>query len=345
MVKIEIIPHEFNFRIPATTSRNTLKTHRSHLIKVCDEKVPNVCGWGEAAPLPLLSIDHLPDFEEIIRNRAEQLMSGVALDDLDLVGLPSLRFAFETAFNDLKNGGVHKIFDTDFYTGESIKINGLVWMGDLRTMLDEALIKARAFDTIKFKVGALDFDEECIMIESFRKQFSSSTHVLRLDANGAFALDDALKKLNELKRFDIHSIEQPIHQGQWDAMEEICAKSPIDIALDEELIGVDPHTKGQALIQKIKPQFLILKPTLLGGFSIADQWIKLAEKNNAKWWATSALEGNVGLNAIAQWVSQYKNPLPQGLGTGQLYTNNFVSPLEVKGGELRYRQGVHWQLV
>ncbi|MDG1046497.1 MAG: o-succinylbenzoate synthase, partial [Bacteroidia bacterium] len=115
-----------------------------------------------------------------------------------------------------------------------------------------------------------------------------------------------------------------------------CAESPIDIALDEELIGLNVYEEANKMIKHIHPKYLILKPNLIGGLSISDEWIKWAHKHNLGWWATSALESNVGLNAIVQWVSTYQNPLHQGLGTGSLFSNNFPSRLKIERGQMRY---------
>jgi L-alanine-DL-glutamate epimerase-like enolase superfamily enzyme len=204
-------------------------------------------------------------------------------------------------------------------------------------MYDEAIQKIQAgFNVIKIKVGALDFDEECRLLEKIRQQYSAFKITLRVDANGAFAPDDALEKLNDLKRFELHSIEQPISVGQWDWMQKISSESPIDIALDEELIGLNVYEEADKMIKHIKPTYLILKPNLIGGLSLSDEWIRYAQRNNVGWWATSALESNVGLNAIAQWVNKYDNPLHQGLGTGSLFTNNFPSRLKIEHGHMRY---------
>jgi L-alanine-DL-glutamate epimerase-like enolase superfamily enzyme len=210
-------------------------------------------------------------------------------------------------------------------------------------MLKQAFEKIESgFNCIKFKVGAIDFDEECRMLEAIRKKYSSFNIEIRLDANGAFKNDEALHQLKELSRFDIHSIEQPIKPKQLDLMQELCKKSTIAIALDEELIGVDVERDGKKLLRYINPQFIILKPTLIGGFSLSEKWIHFATEMNIGWWATSALESNIGLNAIAQWTSSLDTNLPQGLGTGGLYSNNIPSPLVVKNGFLFYDVNKSW---
>lgn len=331
---------ELAFKKPARTSRGEMLTHTAYIIRL---QQGNRIGYGEAAPLKGLSIDDRPDFEQKLKECCLFINDGCPVDVLDLSAFPSLKFAFETALLSLNFDADFKVFDTAFFTGGPIDINGLVWMNTKTEMLEEAFSKAeQGFDCIKFKVGALDFDDECRMLESFRKRYSAFKITLRLDANGAFSTDDVLEKLKELSRFDIHSIEQPIKAKQEDWMQEICAKTSIDIALDEELIGVDVVNDGLTLLKKIKPHYIILKPTLLGGFTNSDAWIRLARQKNIGWWATSALESNIGLNAIAQWCSTYENPLPQGLGTGGLYTNNIQSPLVISKGKLLVNSALSW---
>lgn len=339
------IKRELEFNFSARTSRGEMKTHASYLIWVMHPSDLNLRGWGEAAPLPGLSVEANEDFEELLNAVIELLNEGHLSHELDWKQAPSIQFAIETAQLDLWNGGNQVLFDNPFSTGKPIRINGLVWMDELPKMLEQAKEKAIAgYDCIKFKIGAHDFDAECRMLEAFRKEFAAADVEIRLDANGAFAVEDALHKLKELNRFGIHSIEQPIKAGQPDALEEICAKSQVRIALDEELIGLDPEEQGANLIHLVKPAYLVLKPTLLGGMMMSAKWTRLADAYNIGWWATSALESNVGLNAIAQWVSVRPNPLAQGLGTGQLYKNNIPSPLKAEKGQLHYLAGNHWEL-
>ncbi len=320
------------FKRPATTSRLTLKEHTVYYIFLTKN---NITGTGEAAPLKGLSVDDVPDFELRLQAICDQINQGIAIENIDLTNLPSIQFALETALLDLQNGGRKILFDTSFTRSEKpILMNGLVWMNDSRTMLTEAFEKVElGYTTIKFKVGALDFDEECRMLESFRKRYNEWKVEIRLDANGAFPNSDALQMLKDLNRFHIHSMEQPIKAGKWEAMQELCAMTPIAIALDEELIGQKPDTK---MLLFIKPKYLVLKPTLLGGLRVADEWISICKKLEIGWWVTSALESNIGLNAIAQWVSQFDNPLPQGLGTGGLYVKNWEMPLQIYEGNLHY---------
>lgn len=341
-MKLQIFSYQLEFIKPATTSRGSMNYHEVYYIQISDGIKK---GIGEAAPLKGLSTDYhtIKEGLKLLKNYYEE---GVSMQDI-LVALndfPAIKFAFETALYDYNNEGKHIIYNTDF-TSENrpIEINGLVWMSDSKSMLDEALKKIeQGFTTIKFKVGSLDFDEECRMIEQVRKHYNSWKISIRLDANGAFENDYALEKLNEFKRFDIHSIEQPIKAVQWEWMEELVSKSPIAIALDEELIGVNIYNDAEQLLKKIKPPYIIIKPTLLGGFENSDLWVKLAEKYCNGWWATSALESNIGLNAIAQWASKSKNPMPQGLGTGLLYKNNLSSPLELQNGHILYHPQGKW---
>lgn len=336
--------HRLEFKNAVRTSRNELKTHDVFYVRLqrlTDHKIT----YGEAAPLKGLSIDDVPGFEQKLQWFCGAINDGVKPADLDFENYPSIGFAFETALLAMKHQEAFKLFDTTFYTNaQAIAINGLVWMSETGTMLQEALEKsAKGFDTIKFKVGALDFDAECRMLELFRKRYHSFKITLRLDANGAFANNDALEQLKELSRFDIHSIEQPVKAGQPEIMQEICAKSKIPVALDEELIGVNVINNSAELLNYINPAYIILKPTLLGGLQKSDVWIQAANKNNIGWWATSALESNIGLNAITQWASTYNNQLPQGLGTGGLYVNNIESPLKVDSGKIYYA-GPQWDL-
>ena len=337
MYSYSLEKYELKFKIPAKTSRNVFTKRGIFLITLSNTQTGQE-GIGEASPLSLLSVDDVPDYQAVLEKKLQEFCEVGSLDLLSLDSYPSIRFGIETALLNMSADSEGVIFNSDFTARKKpIPINGLVWMNDSAKMYDEAIQKIQAgFDVIKIKVGTLDFDEECRLLENIRKQFSAFKITLRVDANGAFAPDDALEKLNELKRFDLHSIEQPIASGQWDWMQKICAESPIDIALDEELIGLNVYEEANKMIKHIHPKYLILKPNLIGGLSISDEWIKWALKYNLGWWATSALESNVGLNAIAQWVSTYQNPLHQGLGTGSLFSNNFPSRLKIERGQMRY---------
>jgi len=329
--------HKLKFNKPAKTSRNVFEEKQHWLVKIWDITKPEVIGIGEAAPIELLSPDYSNDLGQIIESKLDQLIDGLRFEDLDFEKLPSVKFAIESALLDLENGGKQIYFKSNYLAGKPIPINGLVWMNNLNEMLEEAVTKVDyGFECIKFKVGSHDFDAECRFLEQFRKTKQGKNVTIRLDANGAFLPNEALEKLNDLNRFNIHSIEQPIKANQMDDMAKICKESKINIALDEELIGISTNEQIK-MLKVIKPQFIILKPTLLGGFKDSDQWISLANNFNIGWWATSALEGNYGLNAIAQWVGKFDINLYQGLGTGTLYENNFKTFSEIRNGELFYK--------
>ena len=246
------------------------------------------------------------------------------------------------ALKDLEIEGENILFPSEFTQGnDSIEINGLVWMGKSDFMRKQIIEKIEAgFSCIKLKIGAIDFDKEIELIKSIRKEFSEKDIEIRVDANGAFAVDNALEKLKILSEYGLHSIEQPIKQGQLEEMTRLCKQTPLPIALDEELISVNKFDKKRTLLQTIKPQYIILKPSLTGGFKASEEWIKIAQQNDIGWWITSALESNIGLNAIAQWTYTLGNKMPQGLGTGQLYKNNFDSPLYIKNGQLNFSYSI-----
>jgi L-alanine-DL-glutamate epimerase-like enolase superfamily enzyme len=252
----------------------------------------------------------------------------------------------ETAFKSLRAQDPFQLFDTPFSKGEkSIPINGLIWMGDTNFMRSQIKEKLKdGFSCIKMKIGAIDFASEIALLKNIRKEFTAQEIALRVDANGAFSPKGSLEKLKQLAALDIHSIEQPIKQGQWEEMARLCEQSPLAIALDEELIGVFTEEKKIKLLDTIKPQYVILKPSFIGGFRGADRWIALAAEKGIDWWVTSALESNVGLNAIAQYTSTKNSILPQGLGTGNLYTNNVPSPLDVDHGAILYNIAAQWGL-
>jgi len=330
------------FKFPAGTSRGVLLHKPSSFLLL--EK-DGVKGIGECSTIPNLSIDPVETYSEKLEEVCRLLNEGGDLDSIDLSLFPSIAFGLETALLDLKAKGSKCLFPSAFTQGETgIPINGLVWMGDKDFMQKQILEKIAAdYHCIKLKVGALDFETELDIISGIRQQFSPEDIELRLDANGGFTPTDALEKLEKLAAFHIHSIEQPIKQKQFEAMAELCQQSPIPIVLDEELIGVQSADK-EFILEKIKPAYIILKPSLVGGFRQSEEWIRLAEKHNIAWWITSALEANIGLNAIAQWTYTLNSPLPQGLGTGQLYHNNIPSPLAIENAELFYKPDVDWDL-
>jgi len=330
------------FKFPAGTSRGVLLHKPSSFIIL--EK-DGVKGIGECSTIPNLSIDPVETYSERLEDVCRLLNEGVDPGSIDLSLFPSIAFGLETALLDLAAHGSKCLFPSAFTQGEAgIPINGLVWMGDKDFMQKQISEKiAAGYHCIKLKVGAIDFETELEIISDIRRQFSPGDIELRLDANGGFTPTDALEKLEKLAAFNIHSIEQPIKQKQFEAMAELCKQSPIPIVLDEELIGVKPADK-EFILEKIKPAYIILKPSLVGGFRQSEEWIRLAEKHNIAWWITSALEANIGLNAIAQWTYTLNSQLPQGLGTGQLYHNNIPSPLVIDNAKLFYKPEVDWDV-
>jgi O-succinylbenzoate synthase len=355
-LKASFKKHTLQFKFEAGTSRGVLKNKDTWFIQVWDENDPLKIGIGECGPLKGLSIDDRPDLEKKLTEVCRQVESISDLDlfdidwlsSFDLTEFPSIIFALETAFLDLLNGAKRQLFKTSFSQGLSgIHINGLVWMGDEDFMIQQIREKiAAGFSCIKIKIGAIDFDKECSVLSFIRKKYSSDKIIIRADANGAFSPSEALGKLNILSQYEIHSIEQPIKAGQEDPMKDLCARSPIAIALDEELIGIRSYEDKKKLIEKIRPSFLIIKPTLLGGFHASQEWIELAESTKTGWWITSALESNIGLNSIAQFTSSYPqtSSIPQGLGTGQIYHNNIESSLVIKMGSLYCDPNKKWDL-
>jgi o-succinylbenzoate synthase len=229
--------------------------------------------------------------------------------------------------------------------GSFVPINGLVWMNSREAMEQQARQKAaEGFDTVKFKVGALDWSQELSLLETIRSEFSHEKLRIRLDANGAWSALEAQAKLAQLVQFDIEFIEQPIAPGQATEMARLCQESPVPIALDEELIGKPFDHQKFSLLEEIQPQAIVLKPSLLGGLGQCHQWVKMAEDAGISWWITSMLESNLGLNAICQLAAQYRPVLHQGLGTGKIYTNNIPSPLKVIRGEMHYQPGEPWDV-
>lgn len=342
----------FTFNFVARTSRGRMTNRTSWFVKIWDEAKPEIFGLGECAPLPGLSKDDNPEFEQMLTSCLEKISAltlnhSTLLDDVSSLvpsGFPSIVFGLETALLDLQNGGKRIIFNNSFLQSKPIPINGLVWMGDLDVMLQQASIKIEeGFHCIKVKVGGLNFEKECDILQYIRKKYFREDITLRLDANGAFKVDEALYKLYDLSKYKIHSIEQPIKPGQPE-LEELCRKSPIPIALDEELIGVESVDDKTTMLNRIKPQFIIIKPTLHGGIKGSQEWIAVAESLGIGWWITSALESNIGLNAICQLTANYPIQLPQGLGTGMLYEDNVPSPLEVARGEIFYNPKLVWEV-
>jgi len=351
----------FNFAFAARTSRGPMQDKTSWFIRLWDDSRPDIYGLGECGPLPYLSKEFTPEFEGMLT----EYVAGIQTRELSLPAdgwnnlssmkeffeahqIPreysSITFALETALLDLVNGGTRQIFKNKFAEENPIPINGLVWMGGLDFMLQQVEIKIRdGYKCVKLKVGGLDFEKECDVLQYIRRKYFRDNIEIRLDANGAFKKDEALQKIQNLKRFQVHSIEQPIKPGLAE-MEALCRDSPIPIALDEELTGRVKRDEKEELLKRLKPHFVILKPTLHGGLSGCSEWIEIAVKQGIGWWMTSALESNIGLNAIAQFTAQYPVTIPQGLGTGQIYTNNFPSPLEPLKGFLHHQSKEAWDL-
>lgn len=340
MMQAKFVKHTLTFKHPSGTSRGILTTKDSWFLILTDH---GKRGIGECSILRGLSHDDRPDFEDTLKEFCVQINRGQPL--MDLTQWPAIKIGYETALLSLKASNPYELFPSLFSEGKkAIPINGLVWMGSFDFMKEQIdSLLARDFDCIKIKIGAIDFDEELRLISQLRSRYDENTITIRVDANGAFAPEDALNKLNQLSAFQIHSIEQPIAVNQWELMSSLCQKSPIPIALDEELIGVFDSETQSKLLSQIQPQYVIFKPSLLGGFSNTQQWINLAQQHDVDWWVTSALESNIGLNAIAQWTYTQNLTLPQGLGTGSLFVNNIDSSLVIKKGCLWNDNSIPWK--
>jgi len=332
-----------NFKRPSGTSRGVMTEKETWFIIL---EHGGKKGIGECGILRGLSADDRPDYEEKLQWTCANIHLGKDKLWNELLEFPSIQFGIEMAFLSLESENPFLLFPSDFTTGnKSIEINGLVWMGEegfMKQQIEEKL--ANGFRCIKLKIGAIDFDKELQLLRFIRQHFTAEQIEIRVDANGAFDLNEALYKLNQLSEFELHSIEQPVQKNNTDSMSELCETTPFPIALDEELIGIFTLEEKENLLLKIKPQFIILKPSFVGGFKGTKEWITLAEKYNIGWWITSALESNIGLNAISQWTFTLNNPMPQGLGTGALYTNNFDCPLIVSKGQLWYNPELDWHL-
>jgi O-succinylbenzoate synthase len=329
------------FKQPAGTSRGVLKTKNTwFLIIDTGEKK----GVGEVNMFQGLSIDDRPDFEEKLQWTCDH----INLPPVEMMGelqqWPSILLGYEMAIKSLQSNDPFTLFPSMFTEGQdAISINGLVWMGNPDFMMQQLEEKlASGFHCIKMKIGAIDFDAEMGLLKLIRSRFRESEITIRVDANGAFTPQNALQKLEEISKYQVHSIEQPIQQGQWQEMAQLCEQTPLAIALDEELIGLYNSAEKSQCLDTIKPQYIILKPALIGGFQSSREWINLATEKNINWWITSALESNVGLNAIAQFTYTLGNKMPQGLGTGSLYTNNIEAPLEIKKGHLWCNTSTSW---
>ena len=325
------------FKIPSGTSRGVM-THKETWFIIIENDQKK--GIGECGILRGLSCDDRPDYEEKLAWACANIHIGINQLWEALIEFPSIQFGVEMAFQSLASENPFLLFPSAFTKGlKSIPINGLIWMGNEAFMKQQIETKlTEGFHCLKLKIGAIDFDEELKLLSQIRQNFTSEQVEIRVDANGAFDITEALNKLNQLSGFKLHSIEQPIQKNNTDSMSELCKTSPIPIALDEELIGVFSFEEKEQLLVKIKPQYIILKPSFVGGFRGTNEWISLADKYQIKWWITSALESNIGLNAIAQWTFLKQNTMPQGLGTGALYNNNFECQLEVSDGQLWFKR-------
>ncbi|MBX0288976.1 o-succinylbenzoate synthase [Hymenobacter sp. HSC-4F20] len=353
MLQLRLSRRVLHFNFPARTSRGALTEHVAHYLHLHDSASPHREGVGEAAPLAGLSPDYRPDFavtlEGFVREfNRRQLRELLPEEAIELVGpeWPALRFALETAALDLRRGGRHCLYDTAFSRGEAgLPINGLIWMGEAAFMREQIEKKlGEGYSCLKLKIGGLDFATELALLREIRAVAGPDRLTLRVDANGAFHPNEALAKLEQLAHYELHSIEQPIRAGQWAAMREVCRHSPVPVALDEELIGVTDPEQQQALLDQTAPAYLILKPTLVGGLAASLAWVARAEARGLGWWLTSALESNVGLNAISQLAGSCAQPgFPQGLGTGQLYHNNVAAPLFIRQGHLHYLPEGTWE--
>jgi len=335
--------HILEFKRPSGTSRGILKTKETWFLILRDDT--NI-GIGECGILRGLSVDDVPHYEEKLQWVCEHIDLGEDALYKELAGFPSIQIGLEIAFMSLAAKDPFILLPSSFTEGnDSIPINGLVWMGEADFMKRQIIEKMDAgFSCIKMKIGAIDFSTELELLKGIRKEFSPSEIELRVDANGAFSPSEALEKLKRLSALQLHSIEQPIAVNQWEEMAQLCELSPLPIALDEELIGITSEVKKKELLTRIKPQYIILKPSFIGGFQGTDDWIDMAEKQQIGWWITSALESNIGLNAIAQYTYGKQNNLPQGLGTGSLFSNNIAAPLHVSKGALRYDAKEAWKL-
>jgi len=341
-MKANYFKYILNFKTPSGTSRGVMLNKETWFIIV---ESNGKKGIGECGILRGLSADDRDDYEQMLQWTCENISLGEEKLWESLMEFPSIQFGVEMAFRSLSSDNPFNLFPSAFTNHQkSISINGLIWMGEEGFMKEQIKDKiAQGFKCVKLKIGAIDFEKELGLLRLIRENFSKNDIEIRVDANGAFSENEALYKINQISGLEIHSIEQPIQKNNTDMMSVLCKSTPIPIALDEELIGVFSKQEKEALLLKIQPQYIVLKPSFVGGFRGTMEWISIAEKLNIGWWITSALESNIGLNAIAQFTFQLQNPMPQGLGTGGLYTNNFESPLLVSEGQLWYDSNKKWE--
>ena len=346
MIQASVSKRTLLFKQPAGTSRGVLKQKDVFYLKLSEKENPSNTGIGEIAPIPKLSPDAAPELEDKITDFVQKINNAERITGEELADFPAIRFGYETALNGLKAGSPVLLYPSDFTNGKKgVPINGLIWMGTKEFMVRQVEEKlAAGFTCLKLKIGAIDFNAELDILRSIRKRFPAEQLEIRVDANGAFPTNKALSILEELATFQLHSIEQPIKAGQIGEMRHLCSETPLPIALDEELIGVSDVAEKEDLLNIIQPQYIILKPTLTGGIKASEEWITLAKERGIGWWVTSALESNIGLNAIAQWTATLGTSNFQGLGTGALFTNNIESPLHVSNGYIRYNPNQKWDL-
>lgn len=342
MIKAFFESYKLIFKQASGTSRGVLREKKTYFLILENGQHK---GIGECGLFEGLSYDDRPDYEDKLQWVCDHISYGIEELLKHTKDFPSIQFGLEIAFLSLKAEDNFELFPSKFTNGkDNIPINGLIWMGEKSFMKSQIEDKIQqGFSCVKLKIGAIDFDEELALLKYIRQEFSPKDIELRVDANGAFSAVEALDKLKHLSEYDLHSIEQPIKQGQWEAMATLCENTPLDIALDEELIGIQTVTKRENLLQTIQPQYIILKPSLVGGFEHCKNWMEMADKHQIGYWITSALESNIGLNAIAQYTYHLGLKRPQGLGTGSLFTNNIKSPLEVKGEYLSYNPVKTWE--
>ncbi len=361
------MPFQLAFKKPAGTSKGILNDKPSYFLIFASSKAPEIpLGIGEASLIPHISPDDNADHEPTLKAYVDTINAkNISLSNFeeasewlplllqqyvfDLISakFPSIRFAAECALRGLANGNAHTIYKNQFSNGQQpIPINGLVWMNNIDIMRTQAAEKiAQGYNCIKLKIGALNFADELALLQEIRAEHPADKLTLRVDANGAFSPEEALDKLDALAPLQLHSIEQPIAKGNFEAMEKLCELSEVPIALDEELTSTYTFSGRKAMLEQISPEYIVLKPSLLGGFTACSEWISLAESMGIGWWITSALESNVGLNAIAQFTANYEITMPQGLGTGQLYEKNITSPLTIKAGKLHYQKSIAWETI
>ena len=335
-LQIEVISKDLHFKQPAGTSRGVYTRRKSWFLKITSADAPQKIGWGECAPLPLLSCDAIPDYESVLTEFCRDVIQHRGMINYTRwSNYPSMLMGMETALLHWQKETL-AFWNTPFSRGEEgISINGLIWMGHYQEMLKRIETKIEeGYRCIKMKIGAIDFEQEYTLLRRIRSHFTSDEMEIRVDANGAFTAANALGYLQRLATLDLHSIEQPIAGGQCKQMAELIANSPLPVALDEELIGCNTLEQKQTLLDAIQPHYIVLKPSLHGGFKGCEEWIREAESRKINWWITSALESNIGLNAIAQWCASLQPVLPQGLGTGLLFTNNIDSPLYIRKNKL-----------